>query len=275
MGRRKDAVVSALALLALFGLAAVAGREESGGIPTGLGPGLAVAGLRDLPEGSAVLARRRRQARVADRAVDRALRRRTLVRRGPGRERKIALTFDDGPSPFTAAVVHVLRRTRTRATFFPVGSMFARWPRELEAVRRGDFEVGDHTVWHPFLPAQALRGQLGEIRGQARALRAHGFRFPRLMRPPYGAYDRRTVAVARRLRMLVVLWSVDSRDFTRPGVKAIVETVVGGARPGAIVLMHDGGGPRGQTVAALPRIVRALHRRGYRLVTVPELFVRG
>ena len=75
--------------------------------------------------------------------------------------------------------------------------------------------------------------------------------------------------------MLVVMWSVDSADYTRPGRGAIVRNVLAGARPGAIVLMHDGGGPRDQTVAALPTIIRRLRRRGFRLVTVPELLLRG
>jgi peptidoglycan-N-acetylglucosamine deacetylase len=90
-----------------------------------------------------------------------------------------------------------------------------------------------------------------------------------------GSYDRRTVAIARRPGMLVVMWSVDSEDYTRPGRRAIVRNVLAGARPGAIVLMHDGGGPREQTVAALPAVIRRLRRRGFRLVTVPELLPRG
>jgi peptidoglycan/xylan/chitin deacetylase (PgdA/CDA1 family) len=73
--------------------------------------------------------------------------------------------------------------------------------------------------------------------------------------------------------MLMVLWSVDTADYTRPGVKRIVYTAVSGARPGAIILMHDGGGPRSQTVAAVPTIVRDLRRRHYRFVTVPRLLL--
>ena len=75
----------------------------------------------------------------------------------------------------------------------------------------------------------------------------------------------------RRNRMLMVLWSVDSQDYRQPGARAIVRRVLNGAHPGAIVLMHDAGGARSQTVAALPEIVRKLRHRGYRLVTVPQL----
>src|SRR5258708_22076961 len=71
--------------------------------------------------------------------------------------------------------------------------------------------------------------------------------------------------------MLMVLWTIDTGDYRRPGVRAIVEAVLSRARPGAIVLMHDGGGPRRQTAQALPIVIRRLRRRGYRLVTVPQL----
>jgi peptidoglycan/xylan/chitin deacetylase (PgdA/CDA1 family) len=75
--------------------------------------------------------------------------------------------------------------------------------------------------------------------------------------------------------MLSVLWSVDSEDYTQPGVEAIVRNVVDAVRPGSIVLMHDGGGERSQTVAALPRIVRELRRRDYRFVSVPHLLLES
>jgi peptidoglycan/xylan/chitin deacetylase (PgdA/CDA1 family) len=77
--------------------------------------------------------------------------------------------------------------------------------------------------------------------------------------------------ILRAERMLTVLWSVDTRDYTRPGVRTIVNAALTGARPGAILLMHDGGGDRSQTAAAVARIVHRLRQRGYHLVTVPEL----
>jgi peptidoglycan/xylan/chitin deacetylase (PgdA/CDA1 family) len=99
---------------------------------------------------------------------------------------------------------------------------------------------------------------------------ATGFE-PCLFRPPGGAYDSRVVSDAKALGMTTVLWNVDPRDWSRPGSGAIYSRVVSAARPGAIVVMHDGGGDRSQTVAALPRIIRTLKGRGYRLVTVSKL----
>jgi peptidoglycan/xylan/chitin deacetylase (PgdA/CDA1 family) len=270
MGRRRTAVLS-LVLLALLVTAAVSARGH-GGAQAGSRAGLEVAGDPLLERSDpAEVALLRRRARRAGRAVDRALRRRSVVRRGSRRRREIALSFDDGPSRYTRAILRILRRAGVQATFFPVGYSLDRWPRSLAAEARVGHVIGDHTLHHPPLASLSFRAQLREIRGEARRLRRHRMPRTRLVRPPYGSYDRRTVTIARRLGMLVVMWSVDSQDYTRPGRRAIVRNVLAGARPGAIVLMHDGGGPREQTVAALPAVIRRLRRRGFRLVTVPEL----
>jgi peptidoglycan/xylan/chitin deacetylase (PgdA/CDA1 family) len=91
------------------------------------------------------------------------------------------------------------------------------------------------------------------------------------MRPPYGSLDATTLDVLKAQRMLMVLWSVDTSDYARPGVSRIIYTAVSGAQPGAIILMHDGGGDRSETVAALPRIITRLRQRGFRLVTISQL----
>ena len=92
-----------------------------------------------------------------------------------------------------------------------------------------------------------------------------------LFRPPYGSFDDSTLALLRARDMVMVLWTVDTADYARPGVKRIIYTALSGARPGANLLFHDGGGDRTQTLASLPRILRRLTERGYRLVTVPQL----
>lgn len=94
---------------------------------------------------------------------------------------------------------------------------------------------------------------------------------PLLFRAPFRSFDQATLAQVQRLKMLTVHWSVESRDFTRPGVQRIVENVVSAARPGAIILMHDDGGDRSQTAAAIPAIVKRLRAKRYRFVTVPQL----
>jgi peptidoglycan/xylan/chitin deacetylase (PgdA/CDA1 family) len=212
-----------------------------------------------------------RRAARAEAAVDRTLRRTSYLVRGGTHRRDIALTFDDGPSPFTHRIVNVLRRTHTPATFFVVGRWARTYPRVIALEARDGFQIGDHTENHAFLSVLSHRRQLEEIIGAARAIRRAGAPAPVLFRPPYGAFDRQTRQILRAHELLMVLWSVDTSDYTRPGVKRIVRVALAGARPGAVILMHDGGGDRSQTVAALPRIIAALRHRGYRLRTVPEL----
>jgi peptidoglycan/xylan/chitin deacetylase (PgdA/CDA1 family) len=92
-----------------------------------------------------------------------------------------------------------------------------------------------------------------------------------LFRPPYGSFDATTFHLLHQLGLLMVLWSVDTNDYTEPGVSVIVERALAGAHPGAILLMHDGGGNREQTIAALPQIIRGLRARHLNIVTVPQL----
>jgi peptidoglycan-N-acetylglucosamine deacetylase len=204
-------------------------------------------------------------------AVDRVLRYTDYVLSGRPRRREVALTFDDGPSAWTPKLVRALRRKHAAATFFPVGYAIERYPRYLRLVRDTGFPVGDHTMTHPLLGELPGPKQIEEIDGQARLLRRARLPYPRLFRPPYGSFDSDTRGLLQERRMLMVLWSVNPEDYTRPGRKRIVKRVLDAVQPGAIVLMHDGGGDRSQTVAAVPHIVGKLRARGYRLVTVPQL----
>jgi len=205
-----------------------------------------------------------------DRAISRVLSYAPYVSSGGRRGREVALTFDDGPGPYTHLVVHQLERLHVPATFFQVGQMMTAYPAQARAVRRR-YPVGDHTLSHPPMARLWPAHQRAEILEQAARMRLFGDRFPRLFRPPYASFDGDTLRQLRGMRMLMVLWSVDSADYTRPGTRQIVRNVVSGVRPGAIVLMHDAGGPRSQTVAALPFIVRKLRRRGFRFVTVGRM----
>ncbi len=188
-----------------------------------------------------------------------------IARRGPPAGKEVALTFDDGPSPTqTPAILATLNRLGARATFFEEG----RHVRGQEALMRrilasGD-EIGNHSFHHPIDPGEAeLASTQAAIRG------ATGFT-PCLFRPPYGELDRRERAAARADGLQLVFWTLDSEDDHHPGVGAIRRRVVRRARPGSIVLLHDGG-RHPQTVAALPGIVEGLAARGFRLVTVSRL----
>jgi peptidoglycan/xylan/chitin deacetylase (PgdA/CDA1 family) len=193
-----------------------------------------------------------------------------FVREGTRAVRDVALTFDDGPGPYTPALLSVLEAAHVRATFFAIGRMERYFSASTEREFNDGDVVGDHTESHvPLarLSAAEQREQIFEARARLEILG----RRPRLFRPPYGSFDAATFRQLKSLGMLMVLWSADTGDYLQPGVPAIVQRALEGAHPGAIILMHDGGGVRSQTVEALPVIIRELHARGYRLVTVPQL----
>lgn len=211
---------------------------------------------------------RPRRTTVAQ-ALTRAARLPFVARAGRA-HREVALTFDDGPGPLSGRFVRELGRLHAGATFFEVGQQVTALPAVARYVHRR-FPVGDHTVSHARLDGASLRIQRREIDGARRRMHDVEGARPRLFRPPYGAFDATTSHVTRRAGMVNVIWTVDSRDYTRPGTPAIVSRVLRAARPGVIVLMHDGGGPREQTLAALPAIVHGLRRRGLRPVSLLRL----
>ncbi|MBS1887216.1 MAG: polysaccharide deacetylase family protein [Actinobacteria bacterium] len=188
-----------------------------------------------------------------------------IVRQEPVAGNEVALTFDDGPSPTqTPPILATLHRLGARATFFEEG----RHVRGNEALMRqilafGD-EIGNHSYHHPVDPGQA------ELASTQAAIRAATGFTPCLFRPPFGELDRKEGAAARANGLGIVLWTLDSHDDHHPGVAAIRARVLRLARPGSIVLLHDGG-RHPQTVGALPGIVEGLEARGLRLVTVTEL----
>jgi peptidoglycan/xylan/chitin deacetylase (PgdA/CDA1 family) len=217
------------------------------------------------PSGSAALASQARYRIVGCSSRGGAV----AYRHGPSR-REVAIGFDDGPSPDTGAFVRMLERSHARATFFMIGRQLGGAYRAtlLRELRDGD-ALGDHTFSHPDLTRS---GQISaQLRQTVRAIRSLSGYTPCVFRPPYGAYDVSVLRSARSLGLTTVLWSVDPRDWALPGRAAIVRRVLSQVQPGSIVVSHDGGGPRGQTLAAYPTIIAALRARGYRIVTIPEL----
>ena len=192
-----------------------------------------------------------------------------VYRQGPSR-REVAIGFDDGPSPETPAFVRMLERDHAQATFFMIGEQVSATYRAtlLRELLDGDV-LGDHTFTHADLTRTGLvSAQLGRTIGAIRSLTGYT---PCVFRPPYGAYDESVVHVARSLGLATVLWNVDPSDYLQPGTRLIERRVLAQIRPGSIIISHDGGGPRGQTLAAYPSIIAALRRQGYRIVTIPEL----
>jgi peptidoglycan-N-acetylglucosamine deacetylase len=188
---------------------------------------------------------------------------------GPSRK-EVAIGFDDGPWADTPEFVSMLEHEHAQATFFLIGEQVSARYRAtlLRELRDGDV-LGDHTFTHPDLVTSGgASGQLSETLHAIRALTGYT---PCVFRPPYGAYDQSVVDSARSLGLATVLWNVDPTDWALPGTPAIVTRVLAQVQPGSIIISHDGGGPRGETLAAYPTIINALRARGYRIVTIPQL----
>ena len=206
-------------------------------------------------------------------AINRTLGYTPYVRMAGTQHRELALTFDDGPGPYTPRVLDVLERTHTPATFFEVGEAETYFHASTSQIVIHGYPIGDHTQTHAPMSQLSRGAQQSELLAQTGAIGDYGAPFPRMFRPPYGLWDATTLALLRQDRMLMVLWSVDTNDWRRPGTQAIVDAAVEGAKPGAIILLHDAGGDRSQTIAALGTIIRTLRERRYKLVTVPQLLL--
>jgi peptidoglycan-N-acetylglucosamine deacetylase len=202
------------------------------------------------------------------RIVSRLAVRGTTVYCGAGRSNAVALTFDDGPGPYTERLVHILRANDAHATFFVVGNRLPWWRDALRAEATVGV-VGNHSFSHPRLtelPQWLVWLELLQAQHDARAVL--GWK-PRLFRAPYERHSPAVDEVVRRMGMLEVLWSVDSRDWIKgTTARRVVRNVLGALRPGAIVVLHD---IHPWTVRAMPEILRAIRLRGLRAVSVPEL----
>ncbi len=271
--RRRRATLAALvaiacvaAIVALAGGSSPARKHRANSAATGS----ATTG-RAQPHGGARAGEKAGRANVPNDGESSEIRR--LIARGrpiycAGRHGdEVALTFDDGPGPYTKLVLAKLRKHGVRATFFIVGRNIGLVVGATRA-ERALGAVGDHTFTHPQLtslaPSEAERQIVGTQHALARSSGGPVF----LFRPPYGAHDARIDSIARAHGLLEILWNVDSADSLGANYAQIERTVIAGLHPGAIILMHEN---HGQTVRALLAIFAALQRRHLRAVSVPQL----
>jgi peptidoglycan-N-acetylglucosamine deacetylase len=196
---------------------------------------------------------------------------------GPANARDIALTFDDGPWVQTPQFLDVLERYHVPATFFQIGEWISVYGQhnglERRMLRDGDM-IGDHTWTHPDYTGTGPYERMQVVRAADAIRAATGF-YPCLFRAPYGNTSPAQLAQIRSLGMTTIQWDIDPRDWALPGVDAIEDNVLTNAHNGAIVEMHDGGGPRQETIDALPTIITTLRNRGYRFVTITQMLGYG
>jgi peptidoglycan-N-acetylglucosamine deacetylase len=183
---------------------------------------------------------------------------------GPSKHKWVALTFDDGPSVYTDDVLRILDHNHVHATFFQIGQQVPAYAALDRRILAHGNELANHSWRHAMGPGKADLRQTSDV-----IEHATGFR-PCMFRPPGGYLPSATAAAASALDMVSVIWDVDTRDWTTPGSGSIYHVAVSGGR-GSIVLMHDGGGNRSQTVAALPGIIHTYKSRGYKLKTLTRL----
>ncbi|WP_051963076.1 polysaccharide deacetylase family protein [Deinococcus misasensis] len=188
------------------------------------------------------------------------------------RAKWMALTFDDGPwGKTTLEVLDILRKHQVKATFFVIGKHIEMYPKVLQQIHKEGHVIGNHTYSHRYrkMPAKVAQKEIDLVENQLQKLIGQG---SQLFRPPGGRMENGLVRQAIKRNDSVVLWSVTTPDYLQKDRNQVIHDIQAGFKPGAIILLHDGGGDRSGTVAALPTLIEAAHKQGYRFVTVPELF---
>ena len=180
----------------------------------------------------------------------------------------IALTFDDGPGPYTAHLLDVLDQYGAKATFFLIGSKVSSQANVVRSIHARGHQLGNHSWSHPELPKLPVNQIASEIDRTNDAIKQATGVTPTVMRPPYGAVNGVVLEQLRLRGMSSILWSVDTRDWADRNSEIVCSRAVAGAHPGAIILMHD---IHQTSVGAVPCILNALKQQGYSFVTVQGL----
>lgn len=195
-----------------------------------------------------------------------------IVLRGDTKEKKIALTFDDGPFPnYTQMILDILKIHNVKATFFVVGEMVKAYPHVAKRIVDEGHDIGNHSYTHPMLTWLSKPRALFEIAQTDAIVKKVTGQTPKFFRPPYGSYQKTAYRLAEEQGHKIILWSADCRDWSKPGVQSIVTRVMRGVKPGAIILLHDGGGNRMQTVKATEILIQQLIKSDYKIVTLSEM----
>jgi peptidoglycan/xylan/chitin deacetylase (PgdA/CDA1 family) len=185
---------------------------------------------------------------------------------------EIALTFDDGPNPYyTPQILAILQQYGVKATFFDIGYLVANYPNIVRQEYNQENVVANHSWSHPVLTSFSAQGIQSQLTSTTNIIQATIGVRPTFFRPPYGAINKTVLEQAGNLHYTTVMWNGSSEDWKLSGVNAVVSKTLHYARNGAIILFHDGGGNRAQTVAALPIIIMALKSRGFKFVTIQQL----
>jgi peptidoglycan-N-acetylglucosamine deacetylase len=187
-------------------------------------------------------------------------------------EKVIALTYDDGPHPiYTRRLLKVLNQFQVKATFFVIGHQVEQYPEIAQDVHQQGHELGNHSYSHRRLILTSRSAIRDEIAKTDRLIRELGVQQAIHFRAPFGYKRVRLPLVLSQLKKKNVLWNLDPRDYRASSSESVVDYVLDQASPGAIVLLHDGGGDRALTAEATAQLIPRLQAQGYRFATVSEL----
>jgi peptidoglycan-N-acetylglucosamine deacetylase len=179
-------------------------------------------------------------------------------------DKSIALTIDDGPSPvYTPQILRLLAKYKITASFSMIGRSVDEYPEIAREVARAGHPIVNHTWDHSNLAPMTEVGIADEINRAAEAIHRATGDTPRIFRAPYGAWSRTLLEFCGRNGLTALDWSIDPRDWARPGTDAIVDNILDNTQTGSIILEHDGGGDRSETVAALRIVIPRLLDEGY------------
>lgn len=190
-------------------------------------------------------------------------------RKRDSKQKIVALTFDDGPSPdVTPQILNTLQEFEAKATFFMLGSQVEFYPQLAEQVASLGHEIASHSYHHPDLTTMDDQKIKEEFKQTSKEIKKATGREPKLFRPPYGAYNDRVIHYADHYDYAIVLWSIDALDWKHQNADEIIKIVMEDLTDGAIILLHD---IHQSTADALPELLTSLQKEGYTFVTVSEL----
>ncbi|MFC7394574.1 polysaccharide deacetylase family protein [Scopulibacillus cellulosilyticus] len=192
----------------------------------------------------------------------------------PTNEKVAAITFDDGPHPvYTPEILDILKKYHAKATFFLIGNRIEKYPYLVKREVKEGHELGNHTYTHVSLRQISYLKFLDEANRTEHLIEAYQRPQLKLFRPPGGGLNSDIIDIAKIENFEIILWSWDQdpRDWATPGVDRIANHILTHIRNGSIILLHDSGGNRSQTVKALDKILPKLQHEGYHFITVTEL----
>lgn len=186
-----------------------------------------------------------------------------------GKGKFVAFTFDDGPSQYTKPIVDILRFMGVQATFFQISKQSLANQDLVKEMIAAGMHIGSHSNTHPHLAEIPSDQQQAEVLGSIDALNtAYGPGTIKCFRPPYAQYDQHVLDLVGQRDAAVAMWSLDTLDWKKPAWQSLVNRIVNGAQDRNVLLFHDGGGDRTETILALPWIIQGLRDKGFQFIPV-------